>query len=932
MVQLNQSNGQPIPPPNVLHRRAYGTTHAPLKPLYTHLMPCVSLSPAATLLPSTSTAYYIEKNLAPKKLHDAIEPDPLTAAAITPTASLAILAHRSGLVKIHTLPPTNPPAQPRAFRPFHQSNVVAFIAVHPAGTYVALAAADGSIRVHDLSNLTTTHILNTSNITTIAFPPSLTTTDLLVGCDDGSLCLFKLSEKSHGPSIQLRPHVSRVTSILFPTNSQVLVTTSLDSVLAVHSYTPGSILPPTLITSANSITAAATLTDGRVVTASSHNFLRVWDVCEQVEQRTASINVPLVHSSSQRDSVGNGKSSDVDDFDGVSVAHVVTTTKGVLVALSDHTLVDIVVDAASYTTTQIMCGNLEEVYDARFIRKESDALSHVAVASNSSVVWVLRPPTPTNPSWSASAALRAHTANVLALDVTVTTSDALETVFLASAARDRLARLWACVGERWHCVALAEGHADAVAAIALPKRVVAGQFFMVTAAADRTLKVWGLESVHTKVNKLSQESVTSDLSGCQIVEINEAAKDQKNITRLSAKWTMLAHNKDVNAVAVSPDGSIIATGSQDKTLKLWSVNNGKVRATCSGHRRGIWSVLFSPVDRVVLSASGDSSVRIWSVQDGSCLRTLEGHLSGVLRAVFMSRGTQIASCGADGLIKIWTTRTGECDVTIDGHEDRVWGLDVYKDGVSLVSGGADGKVVIWDDHSAEVEEAEVKRRQEQAVMGQVVDSAARAQEWGVAARGALELGMTQKLKSIVTELILNAENAEEELVKMVKGIFSSKECLSKEVRVKGGVVSRKDEDDGDGSRNKWERIERLVLACRDWNASGGTKSAAVAAYVLQAVMTTWTVAQLCDNLKVERRALVEALMAHSARHLERVNQLTTRVSAIEYTLMSMRSVVDVNVGTVPPSLSEKLTPTAKSDDINILKRKRKRREEVDCEY
>lgn len=935
-MALNTSKPSPQP----LHRRAFESSIPPLTPFYTHLLPCVTINPPSTLLPSNSTAYFIQPNVDPLKLHDPIEPDPLTTAAVTPTASLAILAHRSGLVKIHILPPENPPTDPRAFRPFHNTNVVSSIAVHPAAAYAALAAADGSIRVHDLSNLSVTHVLKSSHsITTISFPPIVDTTDLFVGCEDGSICLFNLNSKNHAPKIVLTPHVSRVTSLLFPYGTQTLVSASLDCILAIHVYEPGSIRSPSLITTSNPITAAAALPDGRVIIASSQqNSLRVWNTSKRIEK--TALALPFVGNPHKADDSDVAVDND-HNHDSVHVAHLAPSSDGLLVTLTDQTLLTVHVDHGSEfrLTPKVMCGNLEEVYDVRFVQQAIQSSNpHLAVASNSGVVWILRPPTTQQRSWSASAALRAHTGNILALDAALfneTVNKKKENIlFLASAARDRTARLWTRITHKWHCVALAEGHTDTVSAVAISRRVTAGRFFLVTAAADRTLKVWSLESTWKHLSTLFRDAkeTDSDSSGCQVVEVVDGSEESKTILQLSAKWTVLAHSKDVNAVAVSPDGSIIATGSQDKSIKLWSSQNGKLRVTCSGHRKGVWNVAFSPVDRVVLSASGDSTVRVWNVQDGSCLRTLQGHLSGVLRATFISRGTQIASCGADGLIKVWTTRTGECDVTMDGHEDRVWGLDVCNDGDILVSGGADGKIAIWEDRSGELEDAEMKRRQEMAMMTQVVESAVRSRHWGVAARGALELGMTQKLKSIITELIVSAVNPESDLAKVIEEIFAGKESLTETEQNEELTGEKKESSDGNREKKSWEKIERLIVCCRDWNASGGTGSAAVAAYVLQAVMKVWTVAELCDNLKIEKRALLEALSAHGVRHIDRVNRLTTKVAALEHVLMNMRSVVDVELGNSRAGMDAPMPIKRKEMEVVATRRKRKRREEVACEY
>lgn len=81
--------------------------------------------------------------------------------------------------------------------------------------------------------------------------------------------------------------------------------------------------------------------------------------------------------------------------------------------------------------------------------------------------------------------------------------------------------------------------------------------------------------------------------------------------------------QDVNSVAVSPNDKLLASGSQDRTAKLWSLaGEGDVGllGVFRGHRRGIWTVCFSPVDQVLATSSADGTTKLWSLQDFSCLK------------------------------------------------------------------------------------------------------------------------------------------------------------------------------------------------------------------------------------------------------------------------------------------------------------------------
>ena len=86
-----------------------------------------------------------------------------------------------------------------------------------------------------------------------------------------------------------------------------------------------------------------------------------------------------------------------------------------------------------------------------------------------------------------------------------------------------------------------------------------------------------------------------------------------------------------------------------------------------GHKRGIWTLSFSGVERVIASGSQDGTIRIWSLTDGSCLRMLEGHSAAVLSVRFLRGSAQIVSSGADGMLKLWNVRTGQAAFTADVH-------------------------------------------------------------------------------------------------------------------------------------------------------------------------------------------------------------------------------------------------------------------------
>ena len=79
------------------------------------------------------------------------------------------------------------------------------------------------------------------------------------------------------------------------------------------------------------------------------------------------------------------------------------------------------------------------------------------------------------------------------------------------------------------------------------------------------------------------------------------------------------------SVSFSPDGTKVASGSGDNTVKLWDVTSGECLQTLEGHSRYVTSVSFSPDGTKVASGSWDKTVKLWDVTSGECLQTLEGH-------------------------------------------------------------------------------------------------------------------------------------------------------------------------------------------------------------------------------------------------------------------------------------------------------------------
>jgi WD40 repeat protein len=117
------------------------------------------------------------------------------------------------------------------------------------------------------------------------------------------------------------------------------------------------------------------------------------------------------------------------------------------------------------------------------------------------------------------------------------------------------------------------------------------------------------------------------------------------------------------AIAFSPDGRLMASGSDDTTAKIWDMETRTCRHTLVGHHGSIWAIAFSPDGTQLVTGSNDQTIRLWDVALGALLQTIYGHESTIWDVAF--RGSdEIISASQSGVIKIWDLTTGKCKATL----------------------------------------------------------------------------------------------------------------------------------------------------------------------------------------------------------------------------------------------------------------------------
>ena len=129
------------------------------------------------------------------------------------------------------------------------------------------------------------------------------------------------------------------------------------------------------------------------------------------------------------------------------------------------------------------------------------------------------------------------------------------------------------------------------------------------------------------------------------------------------------HLSRVNSVNFSPDGSRVASGSADTTVRIWNVATGESESELKGHMGSVYSVVFSPDGNRVVSGSIDTTLHIWNVETRKSEKELRGHMSIVCSVVFSPDGSHIVSGSFDNTVRIWNVVTGESEAELKGHSD-----------------------------------------------------------------------------------------------------------------------------------------------------------------------------------------------------------------------------------------------------------------------
>ncbi|KAM0452400.1 hypothetical protein ACHAO4_005611 [Trichoderma viride] len=823
---------------------------------------------------------------------------------VTPSGSHLIICSRSLSMRIFTLKWSSEgdsieASLVRTLKP-HTTPVVV-IAVDRTGTLLATGGTDGAIKVWDISGGYVTHTFRGPSVLVSALrffevaarsassrnskgaknqskaadeedeeeTDNATTTNfrLASGSQDGKVRIWDLNKRSC--IANLDSHVSDVQAIDYSPTQHAIVTASRDKTLIwwdAKSWKIRKVVPCLEL-----VEAAGFLDDGNLTySAGANGCLRIWDTDKGSEL------TPKQSSKSEEEGIVAGIYRPELPF--------------ILLVQVDHTLALYELASKASTTTfatppepfRRISGTHDEIIDMAYVLPDHSIL---ALATNSEDVRLVSvadsKQDASEMAWTKSetpyfgqdvALLRGHDDIVIALDVDWSGH------WVATGAKDNTAKLWRIdpANDSHVCWATFSGHAESLGAVALPRTLPAEGSaartdplnhpppFLITGSQDQTIKKW---------------------------EIPRTPQPRDQKTNARSAFTRKAHDKDINAITVHHAGQLFASASQDKTVKVWSVEEGEVQGILRGHKRGVWTVQFSPAQMpalqgedgpitgkgVVLTGSGDKSIKLWNLADYTCIRTFEGHSNSVLKVAWLSMTSrpeqskglvQFASAGGDGLVKIWNANSGEAECTLDNHEDRVWALAVHPDTNAVVSGSGDSTVTFWKDTTSETQAAASQAALKLIEQEQELENHMHAGSYREAITLALQLNHPGRLLSLFTSVVTTSKPEQGSLC----GIKAVDQVLA--------TLS----DD---------QIYLLLLRLRDWNTNART--APVAQRILRTLIKSYPASKF-SNLQVKGsrgekslKDVLHGLRVYTERHYKRMEELVDESYLVEYTLQEMDS-------------------------------------------
>ncbi|MDF9833831.1 WD40 repeat protein [Ereboglobus sp. PH5-5] len=287
-----------------------------------------------------------------------------------------------------------------------------------------------------------------------------------------------------------------------------------------------------------------------------------------------------------------------------------------------------------------------------------------------------------------TALLRAHKESVNSIFISA------DGKWLASGSKDKTVKLWK-LPERILEKTL-DGHKNSIRSVLItPGKGEA----LISGGLDKQIKIWNLPGGEQAASLDDHKGGIFALCMSPDGTILASGSSDNTIklrTEAGTK-TLKGHQDSVLSLCISADGKWLASGSQDKTVKLWSLPGGSLINTFTGHHGRVASVCISPDGKLLVAGDSDGCLRLWSLPDGGTVKLLrvKNHIGSFVSTCISPDGQWLASGDAVSNIRLWSLPDGTLMKTLLGHTGSVNCLGISPDGKLLASGGSDSTIRLW---------------------------------------------------------------------------------------------------------------------------------------------------------------------------------------------------------------------------------------------
>lgn len=162
------------------------------------------------------------------------------------------------------------------------------------------------------------------------------------------------------------------------------------------------------------------------------------------------------------------------------------------------------------------------------------------------------------------------------------------------------------------------------------------------------------------------------------------------------KTVLSGHLGWVRAVTVDVANEWFATGSNDRTIKIWDLASGTLKLTLTGHINAVTGLCVSPRHTYLYSVADDKLVKCWDLEYNKVIRNYHGHLSGVYGCSLHPTLDVLMTCGRDASVRVWDCRTEKQVHILTGHTHTVAAVKTQASDPQVISGSHDSTVRLWD--------------------------------------------------------------------------------------------------------------------------------------------------------------------------------------------------------------------------------------------